>query len=43
VKESQQLAADVTRSVPEVASDKYYDVKTDTLTEMFGAKKTVRN
>ncbi|KAK3744881.1 hypothetical protein QZH41_013764 [Actinostola sp. cb2023] len=39
VQETQQSSADVMSSVPEVTSEKYYDVQTDALTEMFADKK----
>lgn len=43
IEESQPTTSDDMRNdVPEVAVDKYYDVKTDALTEMFSGKKKVR-
>lgn len=41
VKESQQEATEVMRSAPEVTTEKFYDVKTNVLTEMFTKKKSV--
>ena len=40
-RESQQPLPEVMPSVPEVTQEKYYDVKTDALTAMFGEKKEV--